>query len=287
MEELLGRLEIDDINVVSQKIFERYKDKWYCSLNYAYFANVVSKKLFEKHQSDLELGYFEKLLLEGYKKTKDKDIYSFYKKALLDSDFLLPDGIALQIFYFFARLFWKIKSKEYWLPNLNWTDFAPYFLDYLKEKIWQDKVKLVLYGTYPHLLEKTELYLEKKWFNVIYAQDGYTDFDRDKFSKMDWLNQNGFVYIMLVARATPVYPIQEIRSYANQNMVKKFNLLVMNQWWTFDFRVWEQRRAPKLIRNIKLEWLRRLVSDPKRNYKKVLDTLMLFKYIFVYLLLKK
>ncbi|HBB03820.1 TPA: hypothetical protein DCZ39_02880 [Patescibacteria group bacterium] len=36
-----------------------------------------------------------------------------------------------------------------------------------------------------------------------------------------------------------------------------------------------------------MEWLRRLVSDPKRNMKKVLSTLALFRYIFSYLILKK
>lgn len=287
MKEILGRLEIEDIDVVSKKVLDKYMDKWYCTLDYAYFANVVSKKLFEENKSDLDIDYFKELLLENYRETKDEDVFSFYRKSLLDSDFLLPDGIALQIFYFLARLLWRIKSKKYRPPNLNWTDFAPYFLDYLKENLWKDKVKLVLYGTYPHLLEKTKIYLEKKWFDVIYAQDGYKNFDRDKLSKSDWINQEWSVYVLLVARSTPKYPIQEIRTYANKDMIKKFRLLVMNQAWTFDFRVWEQKRAPKIIRKIRLEWLRRLISDPKRNYKKVLDTLKLFKYIFVYLLLKK
>lgn len=287
MKEILDRLELEEANVVSQKILDKYLDKWYCFLNYAYFANIVSKKLFEENKSDLDVFYFKELLLEDYKTTQDEDISSFYKKAILNSDFLLPDGIALQIFYFFARCFGKIKGNKYRLPNLNGTDFAPYFLDYLKNKIWLEKVKLVLYGTYPDLLEKTKIYLEQKWFDVIYAQDGYKNFDRNKFSKSDWINQKWSIYVLLVARSTPKYPIQEIRAYANKDMIKQFKLLVMNQAWTFDFRVWKQKRAPKLIRKIRLEWLWRLISDPKRNYKKVLDTLLLFKYIFVYLLLKK
>lgn len=287
MKEILGRLEIEDEDIVSKQILDRYMDKWYSYLSYVYFANIVSKKIFEKNKSDLDVSYFKELLLEWYKETQDEDIFAYYKKALLDSDFLLPDGIALQIFYLFARLLGKIKSKKYRLPNLNGTDFAPHFLDYLKDKIWYEKVKLVLYGTYPDLLDKTKIYLEKKWFEVIYAQDGYTNFDRNKFSKLDWLNQKWSVYVILVARSTPKYPVQEIRAYANKEMIEKFNLLVMNQGWTFDFRVWKQKRAPKIIRKIRLEWLYRLISDPKRNYKKVLDTLLLFKYIFVYLLLKK
>jgi UDP-N-acetyl-D-mannosaminuronic acid transferase (WecB/TagA/CpsF family) len=48
-----------------------------------------------------------------------------------------------------------------------------------------------------------------------------------------------------------------------------------------------QSRWPKIIRTIKLERFWRLISQPKRNYKKVLNILSGFNYIFWYLLLKK
>ena len=35
-----------------------------------------------------------------------------YQESLLDSDFVLPDGIALQLFYFVARLTKKIPRTE-------------------------------------------------------------------------------------------------------------------------------------------------------------------------------
>ncbi|MBU0625954.1 hypothetical protein KKG31_06390 [Patescibacteria group bacterium] len=66
----------------------------------------------------------------------------------------MPDGIALQIFYGLA------KRKR--LSNLNGTDFCPYFLEYLQEKYGKEKVNLILYGTYPDLLQKTKMYLGKK-----------------------------------------------------------------------------------------------------------------------------
>lgn len=90
-----------------------------------------------------------------------------------------------------------------------------------------------------------------------------------------------------MARSTPVYPIQEIWSYANKDVLKKHKLLVMNQAGTFDWWVGEQKRPPKLVRHLRLERLFRLISDPKRNYKKVLDSLGIVHYIFSYLLLKK
>ena len=95
------------------------------------------------------------------------------------------------------------------------------------------------------------------------------------------------INVLLVARATPVYPIQEIWSEANKKNIQKYRLLVMNQAGTFDFWAGEQNRAPKLVQQLRLERLWRLISDPKRNYKKVLASLGILHYIFSYLLLKK
>lgn len=95
------------------------------------------------------------------------------------------------------------------------------------------------------------------------------------------------INVLLVARSTPVYPIQEIWSYANKQAIQEHKLLVMNQAGTFDWRVGEQKRPPKIVRYLRLERLFRLIMDPKRNYKKVLDSLGIIKYIFSYLLLKK
>jgi exopolysaccharide biosynthesis WecB/TagA/CpsF family protein len=159
-------------------------------------------------------------------------------------------------------------------------------LEQLVKKHWSNKVHILLYGTYPDLLAKTKVFLENKWYQVVYAQDGYTNLDRNSVEKA-LPHQDGSINVLLVARATPLYPIQEIRSHANKEQIKKYHLLTMNQWGTFDWRVGKQKRPPEVIRYLRLERLWRLISDPKRNYKKVLDSLGIFGYIFCYLLLKK
>ncbi|MEI8008723.1 MAG: hypothetical protein WCI00_04970 [bacterium] len=60
----------------------------------------------------------------------------------------------MQVFYYLA------KKKR--LQNLNGTDFCPYFLSYTKKKITDRGMNIILYGTYPHLLEKTKQFLMKQ-----------------------------------------------------------------------------------------------------------------------------
>jgi exopolysaccharide biosynthesis WecB/TagA/CpsF family protein len=159
-------------------------------------------------------------------------------------------------------------------------------LESLVQRFGVDNVRLVIYWTYPVLIKKTEKYLQDKWYQVVYAQDGYSNLDRDQVERV-LPPEDGKINVLLVARSTPVYPIQEIWTYANKHHIKKYGFLVMNQAGTFDRWVWEQKRPPMIVRHLRLEWLWRLISDPKRNYKKVLDSLWILHYIFSHLLLKK
>jgi len=81
-------------------------------------------------------------------------IYKNYQQAILDADLVLMDGIALQLFYFLAT-----KKR---LENLNGTDFCPRFLSYVKNNRLDKNMNIILYGTYPHLLERTKQFLMKQ-----------------------------------------------------------------------------------------------------------------------------
>ncbi len=261
-----------------ERMLHLYDKKGFCVVDYLYFANVAGKQMFAPHPSLYSIVDFHQTLLADYKTMNIQGIYDLYQHAILDADLVLMDGIALQVFYYLA------KRKR--LQNLNGTDFCPYFLSYVKEKHPNKSMNIILYGTYPHLLAKTEQFLTYQWYTVIYAQDGYTNLHWENLAlALKWKTND--INVLLVARSTPDYPIQEIWTLANKDKIREHGLLVMNQAWTFDFWVGEQKRAPKLIRSLKLERLRRLVSDPKRNMKKVLSSLAIFKYIFSYLILKK
>jgi UDP-N-acetyl-D-mannosaminuronic acid transferase (WecB/TagA/CpsF family) len=92
--------------------------------------------------------------LSDYKTADIASVYALYQTAILDADIVLMDGIALQLFYFLA--------KKKWLANLNGTDFCPYFLAYITRKYPDQHMNIILYGTYPHLLNKTAQLLSEQ-----------------------------------------------------------------------------------------------------------------------------
>lgn len=276
--QILSTLFEGNSDQACKNILELHTKNGFCVVDYLYFANVAGKQMFSQHHALYPIDAFREALLADYKTMNIHGVYAIYQKAILEADVVLMDGIALQMFYFLA--------KKKWLDNLNGTDFCPYFLSYVKQNYPHKNMDIILYGTYPHLLEKTKDFLVNQWYTVVYAQDGYTNLNWAAIWKVLW-KEDGSINVLLVARSTPDYPIQEIRTLANKDAIRHHKLIVLNQAGTFDFWVGEQKRAPKLIRSLKLERLRRLISDPKRNIKKVVSTLAIFKYIFSYLILKK
>ena len=267
MNPTLQKISTTDAQETANNIVDVYSNQWFCVVNFIYFSQIVSQHIFSPTRKKTE---------------KEKE----YKKLLLKADFLLPDGIALQIFYYCAVLFWAIKSDKKRIPNINWTDFTPYFLNDLKQKYWSQRINLLLYWSTPKVVEKVKENLSLKWYNIIYTQDWFSEFNREDAEKsineyLDTIN------ILLVARSTPKIPIQELRTSRNYQKIQENKLLVMNVWWLFDFIAWTQKRAPKIFRKLKLERFWRLCSQPKRNYKKVLNSLLIIPYILRYLILKK
>lgn len=266
MKQLLEKFYTKPANDAAVDIVEKYQQEWFSVVNFIYFANIVSQKLFDENE----------------KTEKEKE----YKKILLKSDFLLPDWIALQVFYAMAKLSWRIKSFCTWLPNLNWTDFVPYFLSETKKKYWAQKLCILLYWTKQEHLDKVVEKLKYQWFNVIYAQDGFSDFDWD--AAQEALDEyQDTINILLVARSTTKIPLQELWTNRNYQKIQQNRILVFNTWWLFDFIAWAQKRAPKIWRKLKLEWCYRLFSDPKRNINKVINSLAIFPYTIKYIILWK
>jgi len=249
-----------------------------------------SKKISLKPNSLLYKDLYpeqSKYLIWGLDNMKMTD----FKFSLLKSDFLMPDGIALQLFYFIYKIkllikSWFKKKQKVFLPNLNWSDFTPYFLEEIRNNYWNQKLCILLYWTTAENINPTKDFLTYKWYNVIYSQDWYTPFDRVKAEKTIE-EYSDTINVLLVSRSTPQIPLQTLRANKEKNKIIDNKLIVFNVWWLFDHMIGDQKRAPKLIRLIKLERLWRVVLYPKRNIPKVMHSLLVFFYIFRYLLLKK
>lgn len=263
MRDILHKISTQSQQEAIHTIIDQRAQKWSLTLHFLYFANVVRNKLFAA--------------------PADKSIQQErYRQALLQWDMLLPDGIALQSFYWCASLLRKIKTARARLPNNNGTDFTLPLLQSLHKK-YGKRLIVSLYWWTTFGAEKATSFLKKHKITVNYAQDGYTVFDRKSCAQAITQQPTQHYHVLLVARGTP---LQELWVFDNHKYIQEHNMLVLSVGWLFDFWSGEEKRTPKFFRWW-AERLRRLCANPRKNAIKVGYSLAIFWYILRYLLLKR
>ena len=232
-----------------------------CVVNFLYFANAVQYHLLE---------------LDAKKTPEDK----IYAVSLYASDFLLPDGIALQTWAYFST-----KPRQ-WLQNLNGTDLTPKILWYFSQKY---PVALYIYSLYDEKIWKNQEWLHKAtsklkqeyWISTIHAYQSHynqrwQDFPWDEISQSvdnSWNTRNIFLNCTWS-------PFQEKRVEENKQWFVKNRMMVLNVWWFLDFYSWFEKRAPEWVVKAKvLETFRRITTNPKKNLKKFVAMFWVFRLL--------
>lgn len=231
-----------------------YKEQGFAIVSYVYGAVIVRNKLLYVNSSS------------------DLRWLTVRQRALFGSSIILPDGAALLTRWRVAHWLGRIHGTPK-LINLNGTDFFPYLLEqYLK--VWP--VNLVCYGTYGWNLSTQSgdiMIPAGEWLHQQYGitwtyrqdidyHDTITQRNRDEMSKHCDPNIPTIMMICLWV------PRQELWSYENRDNLKKYWIIACNQWATIDYWAWRETRAPWLMRKLWLESVRRLISDPRKNWSK-------------------
>lgn len=261
---ILEKLFVWVHNDAFKAIMNEYKTNKHAIINFLYFTNSMKYKLFEYSDKKTDLEY---------------------KSALKKWSFILPDGIAIELFYKVASYFNKTLSPR-WLTNLNGTDFMPYFITNLLKE--ESSVHIAIYSTYdPKInkskseLEKAKKNFEKKYSKKIdyseqslYSERG-KDFDFWQYQLSLNTNQEK-VNIFITCLWTPV---QELRIEKNKEFFVKNNIIVFNAWGFIDFLSWYEKRAPqRLVKARVLETPRRVISNPKKNLKKLVAMFAIIRF---------
>lgn len=215
---------------------------WSVSVGYLYGANISSRHLLTHPQS-------------------------LYWTALESLDYVAVDGIGLQTILWLDSVITK-KSQPQRYPNCNGTDLLPRLLNQATKKY--QTCSLVLYGSTLEQIKRTQDFLEKQGYHVIYVQDGYRPFDRDAYDHAAHAYTQ-HKKILIVGRSTISRPIQEERRYTERQKCHERGFCVCLQGGIFDHSSMggKEKRAPLIIQRLKAERIRRLVINPHKNAKKV------------------
>jgi exopolysaccharide biosynthesis WecB/TagA/CpsF family protein len=241
--------------------------------NIEVFRDLLMSCIIIKNQDSLKKTADE--ILENRESTKIVSFLNFhavnisikdptYSSTLKSSDYLYRDGIGVEVAM-------KICGQESG-SNMNGTDFIPEIIKLSINK----KLPIILWGTETEYLLKTKNIIESMEGSVINTMDGFQTNDA-YIHKLKKLGIDNATIILGMGM-----PKQErLAESLKIHFPKGFSII--NGGAIIDFIGGKQPRAPLLIRRLKLEFLFRLLKEPKRLYRRIV--LGGIRYIFLTTLL--
>lgn len=186
-----------------------------------------------------------------------------YKEALNNSVLSLPDGKPLSIVA-------KLKGEK----NIS-RIFGPTFMEKTLEWGQKDNLKHFFFGSSEETLQKMIANISHKYPNAKVTgyfsppyKNEFTEKENDFFIKK--MNESGADIFWIGLGA----PKQELWMYENY---KKLNHGIMVGIGAgFDYLAGNTKHAPEWMKNASLEWLYRLIQEPRRLWKRYFEIVPLF-----------
>lgn len=179
---------------------------------------------------------------------------SEYRDMLNNADLLLNDGIGIEM----GAKFFGFSFKE----NLNGTDFIPALFESLNEEK-SNQYRVFLLGAKPGIAQKAQERLQETYKNILFVgnQDGY--FPKENTDRIIHQINESKADILLVGFGMPLQErwIREHRSKVKSTITMAVGAFI-------DFSSGEVVRAPKIFRDLRLEWLYRMGKEPRRLWKR-------------------
>ncbi len=201
--------------------------------------------------------------------------YKNYKQIINNSYIALPDGKPLSIYA-------KLKGEK----NIS-RIFGPTFMEKTLDWGQEDQLKHYFFGSSQDTMNKMVRNIEKKFpqakivgaFSPPYRP--FTSEENEKFISEINNAEPDLIWIGLGA------PKQEI--WISENYKKLNRGIMIGIGAGFDYIAGNTKHAPEWMKNASLEWLYRLVQEPRRLWKRyfLTNTLFIIFIILEFLGLKK
>jgi exopolysaccharide biosynthesis WecB/TagA/CpsF family protein len=174
-----------------------------------------------------------------------------YRRLLTNSPFLFADGAGMAL----AARFSGIALKN----NVNGTDLFPK----LCEAAAAASVPIALLGARVGVAQKCAALMEERYpgLRIVWVEDGYRSSEEETM-RLPELNGSG-AKMLLVAKGVPG---QE--HWIAANAARLTPPVILGVGALFDFYSGAIPRAPKLVRELRIEWLYRLMHEPRRLFRR-------------------
>lgn len=231
--------------------------------------NILGIKLsdLKQKQALIEIDDWLRNKKKGYLVTPNPEIIlsalkdNVLKNIINQADFSLADGFGLKI---------AAKLKGQRIKRVTGSDLSLDLLDLAQNNNY--KVAIIIWNRGLSNQEDVTISLEKKYPNLdfqVYKSDRIETLDTKLISEINKFHPQ----LLFVALGSPE---QEKIIYNNLAKLESVNL-ALGVGGTFDFITKKVKRAPHFLRYLGLEWLWRLILQPRR-IKRIYRATLVFIY---------
>jgi N-acetylglucosaminyldiphosphoundecaprenol N-acetyl-beta-D-mannosaminyltransferase len=178
-----------------------------------------------------------------------------FQKVVNSADMVTPDGMPLV--WTLRRLGVKIDDRVY----------GPTLMLHVCDAAEKHGIHIGLYGGSSESLEILKKNIQKKYTNIkiVYSYSPpFRSLTPEEYEKIVAdINASG-VKILFVGLGCPK------QEYWMNSHHKRFKLVMLGVGAAFDFHAGRVKQAPRWMQSIGLEWLFRLIMEPKRLWKRYL-----------------
>ncbi|MFX3617879.1 MAG: WecB/TagA/CpsF family glycosyltransferase [Sporolactobacillus sp.] len=172
-----------------------------------------------------------------------------YRAILNHTDLLLNDGLGVMI----GAKIWNIHLEE----NLNGTDLIPRLLNLCQENDWS----VFLLGAREPAVKSAAARLQQQ-FPSLQISGWHSGYMNDEQAIVQSINQSG-ADVLLVGMGMPLQEKFIARHHAELAPVLRIAV-----GGYIDFASGMKKRAPKIMRRLNLEWLFRMILEPRRMWRR-------------------
>lgn len=189
------------------------------------------------------------------------------KRLVNKIDMVVPDGQPVR---------WALNS--FYDAGLQDRVYGPNLTLWVLDKGRQLQLRVYLYGSTEETCEQFSRFITTNYPGIQIAgihvdrfRDATEEEDEEDIRK---INASG-AHIVLVGRGCPRQEVWVA------NHLGKINAVMMAVGAAFDFHAGTVKQAPAWMQNAGLEWLFRLIQEPRRLWKRYLLTNSAFIYLFI------
>lgn len=241
----------------------------------------IEKAIDTKHPLQVVTPYSEFVVEAEYNEK--------FRNAINSSELRLPDGVGILwagsylakkwdsiIQSFFGIINSDTKLYSVFPEKISGSDLIYDILDIAHER----KLRVYLLGGEGETPEKVQEYIHQT-YPRIHISGVYKEKVREQDTTVYDMVKESYSDIVLIALS---YPKQEIiASQMKQYFIKHDHKgVIMCVGGTFDFLAGVQKRAPKWMQKLGLEWLFRLIQQPGRIHRMYKATVLFIRLIYKY-----